>query len=88
MSNGSNNDLSGAISGLVDTLGKLGQAQIEILNNTLKTVTSMVEPMGKTATDLVGTLANKIGSSFTHRLNHFIYLLGLKNLQHKSRISS
>ncbi len=60
MSNGSNTDLSGAISGLVDTLGKLGQAQIEILNNTLKTVTSMVEPMGKTATDLVGTLANTV----------------------------
>ncbi|HED30843.1 MAG TPA: chlorosome envelope protein B, partial [Prosthecochloris aestuarii] len=34
------------------------QAQIEILNNTLKTMTDMVEPMGKTATDLVGTLAN------------------------------
>ncbi|MBF0586387.1 chlorosome envelope protein B [Prosthecochloris sp. N3] len=58
MSNGSNTDLSGAISGLVDTIGKLGQTQIEILNNTLKAMTDMVEPMGKTATDLVGTVAN------------------------------
>jgi len=57
MSNGSN-DVSGAISNLLDTVGKLGQQQIEILNNGIKTATQLNEPLGKTATDLVGNLLN------------------------------
>ncbi|EAT59539.1 chlorosome envelope protein B [Chlorobium sp. BLA1] len=57
MSNGSN-DVSGAISNLLDTVGKLGQQQIEILNNGIKTATQLIEPLGKTATDLVGNLLN------------------------------
>ncbi|WP_076789817.1 chlorosome envelope protein B [Chlorobium sp. KB01] len=57
MSNGSN-DVSGAISNLLDTVGKLGQQQIEILNNGIKTATQLIEPLGKTATDLAGNLLN------------------------------
>lgn len=60
MSNGSSNDLAGAISGLVDTVAKLGQQQIEVLNNGLKTVSDMVGPLGKTMTDMMGNMANTL----------------------------
>ncbi|ASQ89720.1 chlorosome envelope protein B [Prosthecochloris sp. GSB1] len=59
MSNGSN-DLSGAITDLMNTVGKLGQQQIEVLNNGLKTVSDMVGPLGKTMTDLMGNMVNTV----------------------------
>jgi chlorosome envelope protein B len=56
MSNGTSNDVSGAISNLLDTLGKLAQQQVEMLNNGIKTASQLIEPLGKTATDLAGNL--------------------------------
>ncbi len=60
MSNGSNNDLAGAISGLMDTVGKLGQQQIEMLNNGINTASEMIGPLGKTATDLMGNMVDTV----------------------------
>jgi len=60
MSNGSSNDLSGAITGLVDTFGKLAQQQVEVVNNVLKTTSDMVGPLGKTMTDLAGNMVNTV----------------------------
>jgi chlorosome envelope protein B len=57
MSNGTN-DVSGAVTNLIDTFGKLAQQQVDILNNAVKTVASLVDPLTKTATDLAGTLLN------------------------------
>lgn len=57
MSNGTN-DVSGAVTNLMDTVGKLAQQQVEVLNNAIKTAASLVDPLTKTATDLVGTLLN------------------------------
>jgi chlorosome envelope protein B len=57
MSNGTN-DVSGAISNLFETVGKLAQQQVELLNSGIKTATSLIEPLGKTATDLAGSLLN------------------------------
>ena len=59
MSNGTN-DVSGAISNLFDTVGKLAQQQVELLNSGLKTATSLIEPLGKTATELAGNLVNAL----------------------------
>ena len=59
MSNGTN-DVSGAISNLIDTVGKLAQQQVELLNSGIKTATSLIEPLGKTATDLAGNLLNAL----------------------------
>ncbi len=59
MSNGTN-DVSGAISNLFDTVGKLAQQQVELLNSGIKTATSLIEPLGKTATDLAGNLVNAL----------------------------
>jgi chlorosome envelope protein B len=66
MSNGSNVDISGTISNLADTLGGLVKLQVDTLNNGLKTVSELVDPLTKTATDLatnlVGTLNNILQS--------------------------
>ena len=59
MSNGTN-DVSGAISNLFDTVGKLAQQQVELLNSGIKTATSLIEPLGKTATELAGNLVNAL----------------------------
>lgn len=60
MANGSNNDLAGAISGLMDTFAKLGQQQVEMLNSGINTASEMVEPLGKTMTDLAGNVVNTV----------------------------
>ncbi|ABL64269.1 hypothetical protein [Chlorobium phaeobacteroides] len=60
MSNGTSNDFSGAITNLMDTLGKLGQQQVEMLNNGIKTGSQMIEPLGKTVTDLAGNMLNMV----------------------------
>ena len=59
MSNGTN-DVSGAISNLFDTVGKLAQQQVELLTSGIKTAASLIEPLGKTATDLAGNLVNAL----------------------------
>ncbi|MEI7787545.1 MAG: chlorosome envelope protein B [Chlorobiaceae bacterium] len=62
MSNGTN-DVSGAISNLFETVGKLAQSQVELLTSGIKTATSLIEPLGKTATDLVGSLLNALNQA-------------------------
>ncbi len=57
MSNG-NFDLNAAVSTLTDTMGKLFQLQVDLANNTLKTLVGVAEPLAKTATDLIGNVAN------------------------------
>ncbi len=60
MSNGTSNDVSGAINNLIDTLGKLAQQQVEFLNSGIKTAAQLAEPLGKTATELVGNVINTL----------------------------
>jgi chlorosome envelope protein B len=60
MSNGTSNDVSGAVSNLLDTLGKLAQQQIELLNSGIKSASQLIEPLGKTATDLVSNVINTL----------------------------
>jgi chlorosome envelope protein B len=59
MSNGTN-DVSGAVSTFIDLLGKLAQQQVEILSNGIKAAAQLVEPLGKTTTDLVGNVFGAI----------------------------
>jgi chlorosome envelope protein B len=58
MSNGSNFDVAGAINTLTESFGKLFQLQVDLANNSLKTLVSVAEPLAKTATDLIGNVAN------------------------------
>jgi chlorosome envelope protein B len=58
MSNGSNIDVSGAVNSLMETAGKLVQLQLDLMNNSLKVLANVAEPLAKTATDLIGNFAN------------------------------
>jgi len=59
MSNGTN-DVSGAINNLLETVGKLAQQQVELLNSGIKTAVQLIEPLGKTANDLVGNVLGTV----------------------------
>jgi chlorosome envelope protein B len=59
MSNGSN-DLSGAVGNLLETVGSLAQGGVDGLNNGIKTAAQLIDPLSKTATDLVGNLVNAL----------------------------
>lgn len=59
MSNGTN-DVSGAINNLLETVGKLAQQQVELVNSGIKTTAQLIEPLGKTHTDLVGNVLNTV----------------------------
>ncbi|NTU93517.1 MAG: chlorosome envelope protein B [Chlorobiaceae bacterium] len=58
MSNGSNIDVQGAINTLTETFGKLFQLQVDLANSSLKALANVAEPLAKTATDLIGNVAN------------------------------
>ncbi|MEI8032746.1 MAG: chlorosome envelope protein B [Chlorobiaceae bacterium] len=53
MANGTN-DVTGAVNSLLDTVGKLATQQVELVSASVKTIAGFIEPLGKTATDLVG----------------------------------
>ena len=60
MSNGTSNDLSGAVTNLVETLGKIAQQQLEMLTGGIKSAAGLVEPLAKTATDLVSNIVGAL----------------------------
>ncbi|MFZ4525389.1 MAG: chlorosome envelope protein B [Chlorobium sp.] len=55
------NDFSVALNNLLDTAGKLAQQQVDLLTTGVKAVTQIVEPLAKTAIDLVGSASNTLG---------------------------
>ncbi len=55
------NDFSVALNNLLDTAGKLAQQQVELLTSGVKAATQIVEPLAKTAIDLVGSATNTFG---------------------------
>ena len=61
MANETSNDLSSAFSNLLSTAGKLATQQVDLLSNGVKAVVEIIEPLGKTAIDLVGNTANTVG---------------------------
>ncbi len=60
MSNGTGNDVTGAVTNLLETLGKVAQQQLDVLTLGIKSAASLIEPLGKTAIDLVGNLVNAL----------------------------
>ncbi|ACF43919.1 hypothetical protein [Pelodictyon phaeoclathratiforme] len=55
------NELSNALNNLLDTASKLVQQSADLLGSGVKVVVGIVEPLGKTAIDLVGSAANTAG---------------------------
>jgi chlorosome envelope protein B len=63
MSNETSNDLSAALSNIVNTGGALVQQSLELVSNGVKGAVQIIEPLGKTAIDLLGSAINTIGSA-------------------------
>jgi chlorosome envelope protein B len=61
MANEANNDLSGAVSNLINTAGQLIKQEIDLLGAGFNAVVQVIEPLGKTAIDLVGSASNTVG---------------------------
>lgn len=55
------NDFSVALNNLLDTAGKLAQQQVELVTSGVKAAAQIVEPLAKTAIDLVGSATNTFG---------------------------
>ncbi|MEI7787883.1 MAG: chlorosome envelope protein B [Chlorobiaceae bacterium] len=61
MANETNNDLAAAISNLFNTGGTLVQHSVELVSTGVKSVVQIIEPLGKTAIDLLGSATNTLG---------------------------
>jgi len=61
MANETTNDFSNALNGLLDTAGKLVGQTTELLSSGVKSAVEIVEPLAKTAIDLIGSAANTVG---------------------------
>ena len=61
MANETNNDLADAISNLFNTGGTLVQHSVELVSTGVKSVVQIIEPLGKTAIDLLGSATNTLG---------------------------
>ena len=51
MANETTNEFTSALNNLVDTLGKLGQQQVELITSGINSVAGVFEPLAKTATE-------------------------------------
>jgi len=63
MANETSNDFAGAVNSLLETVGKLGQQQVDMLNSGINTASEMVAPLGKTMTDLAGNVMNAVNQA-------------------------
>jgi chlorosome envelope protein B len=58
MANETANEFTSAINNLVDVIGKLGQQQVELITNGIKSASEAIEPLCKTSFELVGNVFN------------------------------
>ncbi len=61
MSNGSNVHVSNAPNSLLESAGDLMRLPLDLLNGGIRTTVQIVEPLAKTAIDLLGSLLNAVG---------------------------
>jgi chlorosome envelope protein B len=62
MANETNNDLSAALSNFLHAGSTLVQQSLGLVSDTVKGAVQVIEPLGKTAIDLIGSGINTIGS--------------------------
>jgi chlorosome envelope protein B len=63
MANEASNDFSKAVGNLMENVGKIGQMQIDLLTNGVKTAGSIFESMNKTSMDILGNVANAVNNT-------------------------
>ncbi len=60
MANETPNNLVAALTSLIETLGKLGNLQIDLVTNGIKSATTTVEPLFKTVVELAGNVVSAL----------------------------
>ncbi|NQU45978.1 MAG: chlorosome envelope protein B [Chlorobium sp.] len=60
---GNTNPLSDSVKSLSETVGKVGQQQIEIMTSVMKTGVEMVEPIMKSSLDLAGNMLKSVNQA-------------------------
>ncbi|KZK75079.1 MAG: hypothetical protein A3K90_04500 [Pelodictyon luteolum] len=63
MANETNVDVTKTVNDLMGAVGKIGQMQVDIVTQILNSAASAVEPLGKTASELVGNLTSTLTST-------------------------
>jgi len=63
MANETNNDFAAALSNLFNTSGVLVQQSFELVSTVIKSVVQIIEPIGKSALDLVGSVTCTLGQA-------------------------
>ncbi len=63
MANETTTDISAAVNNLVELAGKVGQQQVELVANTIKSAAAAVEPLGKAAQELTSNVFNALNET-------------------------
>ncbi len=60
MANETSSEYQNAISNLMESVGKIGQMQVDLVNSGIKSATSVFEPLSKTSIELAGNVVNAV----------------------------
>jgi chlorosome envelope protein B len=63
MENESPVNFSSVLNDLMDSLGKLGQMQVDLITNGIKSAVSAVEPLSKSVFETVGNVATSLNQA-------------------------
>ncbi|MEI8186057.1 MAG: chlorosome envelope protein B [Chlorobiaceae bacterium] len=61
MANETNNDFTNAVANMLNASSSLVQQSLELLSSGVKGTVQAIEPLGKTAIDLLGSATNTLG---------------------------
>lgn len=63
MANETSSEYQNAISNLMESVGKIGQMQVDLVNSGIKSATSVFEPLSKASIELAGNIANAVNQA-------------------------
>ncbi len=56
-------DFASVLNDLMESLGKLGQMQVDLVTNGIKSAVSAVEPLSKSSVETVGNVVNAVNQA-------------------------
>ena len=60
MANETSSEYASVVSNLMESVGKIGQMQIELVNSGIRSAASAFEPLSKTSIELAGNVVNAL----------------------------
>lgn len=63
MANEPSNEYSNAISNLMESVGKIGQMQVDLLTNGIRSASDVFEPLSKTSIEIAGNVMNALNQA-------------------------